>query len=99
MLEGSGMKLFCAAAVIALMAGPAFAQDTHVHRYGEPPVEKSTQEIAADKAADQAYKRSLGNIPDQAPVDPWGNARSADAPKTAAKAAPAKRAKTGSTAN
>jgi hypothetical protein len=81
------------------MTGPAFAQQKTVPRYGEPPVEKSAQEKADDRAADQAYKRSLGNIPDQAPADPWGNARSVGAPKTAAKAAPAKRAKAGSTAN
>jgi hypothetical protein len=92
------MKFFCAAAVIALIAGPAFAQEKTVHRYGEPPVEKSQQEIAADREAEKAYNKSLGNIPDQAPVDPWGNARGVDSSKTA-KTAPAKHSKTGSTAN
>jgi hypothetical protein len=65
---------------------------------------KSRAEIAADKATEKAYNNSLGNIPDHAPVDPWGNARSADAPKNATKAAaakmaPAKRTKVGSTTN
>jgi hypothetical protein len=101
------MRVFCAVAIFALLAGPAFAQEKPVPRYGDVATPKSPQEIEADKAADRAYKNSLGNIPDQGPVDPWGNARSSDASKTAvkpaaksaAKTAPAKTAKTGSTAN
>jgi hypothetical protein len=101
------MRIFCAVAIFALLAGPAFAQEKPIPRYGDVATPKSPQEIEADKAADKAYKNSLGNIPDQGPVDPWGNARSSDAPKnavkpaakSAAKTAPAKTAKTGSTAN
>jgi hypothetical protein len=101
------MRIFCAAAILALLAGPAFAQQAAVPRYGEVAKPKTPQEIEAEKAADQAYQKSLGNIPDQGPVDPWGSARSTDAPKSAAKAAsksaaktaPAKPTKTGSTAN
>ena len=100
------MRIFCAAAILALLAGPAFAQAA-MPRYGEVAKPKTPQEIEADKATDQAYKKSLGNIPDQGPVDPWGGARSTDAPKSAAKAAsksaaktaPAKPTKTGSTVN
>jgi hypothetical protein len=100
------MRIFCAAAIFALLAGPAFAQQKPVPRYGEDS-SKTPDEIATEKANDQAYKKSLGNIPDKGPVDPWGNARSTDAPKSAAKAAtksaaktaPAKPTKTGSTAN
>jgi hypothetical protein len=93
------MRTFCAAAVIALLAGPAYAQATHVPRYGESDPDKSLEQIQADKAANRAYQRSLGNIPDQGPTDPWGNARGTDAPKSAAapkpaKPAPAKTAKT-----
>jgi hypothetical protein len=101
------MRIFYAAAILALLAGPAFAQQAAVPRYGDLGQPKTPQEIEAEKASDQAYKKSLGNIPDQGPVDPWGNARSTDAPKSAAKAAsksaaktaPAKPTKTGSTAN
>lgn len=82
------MRIFCAAAVIALLAGPAYAQATHVPRYGEADPDKSQEQIEGDKAASRAYQRSLGNIPDQGPTDPWGGARSTDAPKSAAKAAP-----------
>ena len=72
------MRVFRAAAVIALMAGPAFAQSQSVPRYGDTDKTKSPQEIEADRAAERAYKNSLGNIPDQAPADPWGGARNID---------------------
>jgi hypothetical protein len=94
------MRVLCAAAVIALLAGPAYAQQKSVPRYGEAPAEKTRSEIEQDRTAERAYKRSLGNIPDQTPSDPWGNARSVDAPKAVAKPSPAKpRTKTGATAN
>ena len=100
------MRIFCALAIFALLAGPALAQQKPVPRYGEDS-SKTPEEKAADKANDQAYQKSLGNIPDKGPVDPWGSARSTDAPKNTAKAAsksaaktlPAKPTKTGSTAN
>ena len=91
------MRVFLAAVMIVALAGPAFAQDTHVPRYGEQKA-KSPEEIEAEKEADKAYQRSLGNIPDKGPADPWGNVRSDTAPKPAAKAAPVKRAKAASTA-
>jgi hypothetical protein len=94
------MRVLCAAVVIALLAGPAYAQQKSVPQYGDAPSEKTRSEIEQDRAADKAYKRSLGNIPDQTPSDPWGNARSVDAPKAVAKPSPAKpRTKTGATAN
>ena len=93
------MRVFAAAAVIALLAGPAYAQSQSVPKYGEVDKTKSPQEIEAEREAERAYKRSLGNIPDKTPTDPWGNVRSDSAPKAAAKAAPAKRTKTGDTAN
>ena len=99
------MRVFCAAAIIALLAGPAYAQTggEHVQRYGETSKPKSPQELESEKQADKAYNNSLGNIPDKAPTDPWGNARSAEAPKqptkAASKAAPAKpRTSTGTSA-
>ena len=92
------MKIICAAVVIALLAGPAYAQSQSVPRYGEVDKKKSAQEIEAEREAERAYKRSLSSIPDLGPTDPWGNVRGDSAPK-AAKAAPAKRTKTGNTAN
>jgi hypothetical protein len=98
------MRILLAAAMIALLAGPAYAQDQKpIPKYGETEKDKTQQEKTADKDAEKAYERSLGNIPDKGPTDPWGNVRSDSTPKpaakTAAKAAPAKRAKTGSAAN
>jgi hypothetical protein len=98
--------LLTAAAVIALLAGPALAQNKSVPKYGEEDKDKTPAEKAAEKAAEQAYRKSLGNIPDQGTSDPWGNVRSDNAPKTAtkttaktaAKAAPSKPAKTDSNA-
>lgn len=89
------MRLAVATVIIAALTVPAFAQDTHVPRYGEADKEKSQTEKEADKAAADAYKRSLNNIPDKGPSDPWGTVRS-DSPKPAtAKTAKAK-SKTGS---
>jgi hypothetical protein len=93
------MRVFHAAAVIALLAGPAFAQSEAIPRYGETAKTKSPQELAAEKEAEQAYKRSLGNIPEQKPSDPWGTVRSDGAPKAVAKDPAAKRTKAGNTAN
>jgi hypothetical protein len=88
------MRVFYAAAAIALLAGPAFAQSQSIPRYGEAPKTKSAQELADEKEAERAYKRSLGNIPEQKSSDPWGAVRSENAPKAVAKDPSAKRAKT-----
>ena len=94
------MRVLHAAAVIALLAAPAYAQQKSIPKYGEVPADKTRSEIEDDRAAERAYKRSLGNIPDQTPTDPWGNARSVDAPKAVAKPSPAKpKTKTSGTAN
>jgi hypothetical protein len=93
------MRVFAAAAAIALLAGPAYAQSERVPTYREEEKDKTRQQIEAEKEAQSAYHRSLGSIPDKGPTDPWGNVRSDGAPKAAAKPTPAKRTKTGSTAN
>jgi hypothetical protein len=99
------MRVFGAAALIALLAGPAFAQSQSVPRYGDINKSKSPQEIEQEHEADKAYQKSLGNIPDKGPTDPWGNVRSDSPPKAATKTtaiktvatkpAPAKPTKTG----
>jgi hypothetical protein len=90
------MRIFRAAAVIALLAGPAYAQSQSIPKYGEFK-DKSPQEISAEREAERAYTKSLGNIPEKGPADPWGTVRSDGAPKPAAKAVvkDAKRAKAG----
>ncbi|WP_027554613.1 hypothetical protein [Bradyrhizobium sp. Cp5.3] len=97
------MRKIAVAVMFALIAGPALAQD-HVPQYGEETKEKTAAQKADDNRAERAYQRSLNNVPDQKPVDPWGTARGDDASKKSA--APAKpavkqssKAKSGSTAN
>jgi hypothetical protein len=80
------MKTRYAAAMIMLVAGPVYAQEGHVRAYGEPDPPKSARQIETDKDSQKAYQNSLGNISDKPAVDPWGNARSADAPKEKPKA-------------
>ena len=83
-------RILGAVAVTALLAGPALAQSQPMQKYGEPDKEKSAAERAAEKDAERAYKRSLGNIPEQKSTDPWGTVRSDTSPKAAAKAPSAK---------
>jgi hypothetical protein len=89
------MRVLFAAVMVALLTGPVFAQDNHVPRYGEEDKEKTAQQKAADKAASEAYQRSLGNIPDIGPTDPWGAVRTTDAPKPTPAIAKPKKTKTG----
>jgi hypothetical protein len=91
------MRAVLAALVIAVVATPAFAQQQHMQQYGEPDKDKTNSDKAAEKAAAEAYQRSLGAIPDQGKSDPWGTVRSNDTPKSApAKTAKSKATKTGS---
>lgn len=97
------MRKIAVAVMFALIAGPALAQD-HVQQYGEQPKEKTATQKVDEDRAERAYQRSLNNVPDQKPVDPWGTARGDDASKKSA--APAKpavkqssKAKSGGTAN
>ena len=52
--------------------------------YGEEDKEKTTTERQAERDREQAYGKSLKNIPDKGPTDPWGAVRSNDAAKTPA---------------
>jgi hypothetical protein len=96
------MRVFGAAAIIALLAGPAYAQDKPIPKYGDVAKPKTWGEMEQDKETERAYRRSLSNVPEKGPVDPWGNARSVETPKgeakSAAKVAPKAKAKTGETA-
>jgi hypothetical protein len=92
------MRVLRAAALMTLLlAGPAYAQRGAPAAPQEPP--KSPTQIEQEKASENAYKKSLRNIPDQPPADPWGGARAVEAPKPAAKDPPAKRTKASSTTN
>jgi hypothetical protein len=74
------------ASLAAGMALPASAQSPSIQKYGEPDKVKTPADIAAEKEAEKAYQRSLGDIPAKQNVDPWGTVRSESAaPKAAAK--------------
>ena len=89
------MRILFAAIMIAGLAGPAYAQEKAVPRYGETE-EKTPQEKQAERDAEKAYQRSLGNIPAKAANDPWGTVRSEPPPKPAAASPTAKKTKTSS---
>jgi hypothetical protein len=93
------MKIFRAAALVALLAGlsgPAYAQTPNINLMPELAT-KTPEEKEAEAIKEKAYRESLKKIPDaKVSTDPWGNVRGAEP----AKAAPAKpKTKTGSTAN
>lgn len=85
--------VLCAAAAIVILAGPAYGQVGGQNKTPGPPAPppKTKQEIESERAAERAYQNSLSRIPDQGPTDPWGNVRSDNAAKSAAK--PKQRAK------
>lgn len=91
------MRVVAIAVIAAFLAGPALAQQKSIPKYGEVDKDKTPEEKRQAKEAEEAYKRSLGNIPAQKAVDPWGNVRG-DAPKET-KVPAAKKTKTGSSGN
>ena len=89
------MKVFRAAALIVLLAVPAYAQTPSVNLMPEVKT-RTPEEKEQDAITDKAYRESLRKIPDtKATSDPWGTVRNNEAPK----AAPKTRTKTGSSAN
>ena len=91
------MRILSAAAVIALLTVPAYAQTPNINLIPEL-VSKTPEEKEQEAAQQKAYRESLRKIPDaKGSSDPWGTVR---APEPAKSAGPAKsRTKTGSTAN
>jgi hypothetical protein len=93
------MKIFRAAALVALLTGPAYAQMPDINIIPEAR-SKTPEEIEQDNVREKAYKESLRKIPDaKASSDPWGSVRSADTPKAAKSTQVKPRTKTGSTGN
>jgi hypothetical protein len=81
-------RILGATIVIVSLTTPAWPQ-ARPPAYGETDNPKTPAEIAAEKEAERAYRRSLGNIPEQQKSsDPWGAMRGNDnaPPKAAAKA-------------
>jgi len=100
-LRSIRMKIFRAAALVALLAGlsgPVQAQMQTPNINLMPEVAtKSPEQKEADAIKEKAYRESLRKIPDaKTSNDPWGTVRTAEPSKPA----PAKaKTKTGSTAN
>jgi len=94
------MRVVLAAVITASLATsvftPALAQQAHMQEYGQPDKEKTAAQKAADKAAADAYQRSLGAIPEKSSTDPWGTVRSNDTSKPAPTKTAKSKAKTGS---
>jgi hypothetical protein len=81
------MRVLRAAALLALLTGPAYAQAPHLNLIPDA-ASKTPEEKEADEARDKAYKESLKKIPDaKTSSDPWGNVRS-DPPKASVNTAP-----------
>lgn len=96
-----GAMLLGASVALAGLA-PAQAQTPNINLMPEVKT-KTPEEKEAEAVRDKAYRESLRKIPNaKASDDPWGNMRSADAPKAdtpkaAGRAKP--KTRTGSTAN
>lgn len=70
------MKVAIVTIIAALSVTPAMAQGFGKSRKQDDAAATSPQEIAKKKAAEAAYRKSIGNIPDKKPDnDPWRNAR------------------------
>jgi hypothetical protein len=93
------MKMLSAAALVMLLATPAYAQMSTPNINLMPEFQSKTpEEKEQDAIKDKAYRESLRKIPDaKASSDPWGTVRSSDSPKAAAPAKP--KTKTGSTSH
>ena len=92
------MRILGAAAVIALLTGPAYAQVLPNVNLIPEIASKTPEEKEQEATQQKAYRESLKKIPDaKVSSDPWGNMRSVDTPKTPTPAKP--RTKTGSTIN
>jgi hypothetical protein len=91
------MRILGIVAVVALLAGPAYAESPHINLLSDTP-SKTPEEKEADAVKEKAYRESLKKIPDtKVSSDPWGTVRSTDAPKAPAAAKP--RTKTGNNVN
>jgi hypothetical protein len=66
-----------AAAMILLLTAHATSQNLNMLGGLGDKRPLSAEEVAKQKAADEAYKSAVGKIPDQKSADPWGTVRGA----------------------
>jgi len=91
------MRVVTAAVIVACLCGPAFGQAPQqpMPQAGEQDKEKTPGQKETEREAERAYRRSLGNIPEQKVNDPWGTVRGDNSAKPAEKPVAAKKTKTG----
>ena len=78
-------KLIPAAAILALVAGPAAAQ-VALSPFKQDEKKLTPDELKAKQERDRDYKAAMDKIPDKkVTVDPWGDIRQAPAPQATAK--------------
>lgn len=66
-----------AATMILLLTAYANSQDLNMLHGLDDKRPLSQEEVAKQKAADEAYKAAIGKIPAKKPADPWGQMRDA----------------------
>lgn len=78
------MRTFLLAVMLTIIAVPAFAQmpGTGIPLNQGKPVSPEEQEKR--RATEDAYQRTIKQIPDAKPQDPWGNMRGNDTPASGA---------------
>ena len=79
-------KLIVAGAIVAVPTGSAYAQNPLMPHFSiqDENKRRTPEEIARDKAIDDAYKSATKKIPEKQANDPWADVRStpsAPAPK------------------
>lgn len=86
------MRVFPVAMVLAVLAGPAYAQGSGINILGGDR-RLTSEEIEKNKAIDEAYKSTIKKIPDQKPhSDPWGNVRGSNGSSQTTPAKPTQKA-------
>ena len=77
-------NLIQAAAILALVTGPAAAQGVALSPFKEQEKKLTPDELKAQQQREKDYKAAMDKIPDKKVVnDPWGNIR--PAPQATAK--------------
>jgi len=79
-------KLIPAAAILALVTGPAAAQGVALSPFKKDEKKLTPDELKAQQQREKDYKAAMDKIPDKkTTVDPWGDIRPAPAPQATAK--------------
>jgi hypothetical protein len=92
------MRRLLVAALVTLLAGPAYSQALGTGIPLNQEKEVSPEVRAKRQATEDAYKQTIKGIPDAKPVDPWGNMRGTSG-GGAAKAKPSAKKSGGNLAN